>query len=192
MQIRKLGILLPIGLGILLLIGMVLLLPASSADAQCGSQASSCKNCHETQGKDPVNSDGTGWHTGHAFGDFCYICHAGNNQSMDQEQAHAGMVDPLSDVNAACASCHPADLTEQGKCICGCTWCRSWNRRGNDRMSHRHPATHKAVSQWQILQPSQQHQPWSFHPKQWSITTRFMKRPCLGKIRSTGVMSSYG
>ena len=113
MQIRKLGTFLPIGLGVLLLIGMVLLLPASSADAQCGSQASSCKNCHETQGKGPVNADGTGWHTGHAFGDFCYICHAGNNQSMDQEQAHAGMVDPLSDVNAACASCHPADLMER-------------------------------------------------------------------------------
>jgi len=28
--------------------------------AQCGSQASSCKNCHEVQGQDPVNGDGKG------------------------------------------------------------------------------------------------------------------------------------
>ncbi|HEX6305435.1 MAG TPA: hypothetical protein VFZ76_14670, partial [Anaerolineales bacterium] len=44
-----------------------------------------------------------------------YICHAGNNQSMDQDEAHTGMVPPLSDVQAACASCHPADLTERAE-----------------------------------------------------------------------------
>jgi hypothetical protein len=113
MQIKKNPTLVFIGMGILLLIGVVFLWPASSAEAQCGSQASSCKNCHETQAKDPVNNDGTGWHQGHAFGDFCYLCHAGNNQSMDEEQAHAGMVDPLSDVQAACGSCHPNDLMER-------------------------------------------------------------------------------
>jgi hypothetical protein len=80
------------------------------AKAQCGSQASSCKNCHEVQGKKPVNSDGTGWHQSHAFGDFCYICHGGNNQATDETAAHAGMVSPLSDVQAACAQCHPNDL----------------------------------------------------------------------------------
>ncbi|HEX8991023.1 MAG TPA: hypothetical protein VF784_05045 [Anaerolineales bacterium] len=78
--------------------------------AQCGSQASSCKNCHEVQGKKPVNSDGTGWHQSHAFGDFCYICHGGNSQATDQTAAHTGMVSPLSDVKAACAQCHPNDL----------------------------------------------------------------------------------
>jgi hypothetical protein len=67
------------------------------------------------QGKDPVNSDGTGWHVSHAFGDFCYICHAGNNQSMDEAEAHAGMVPPLSDVKAACQQCHPADLAERAQ-----------------------------------------------------------------------------
>ena len=46
---------------------------ATPASAQCGSQASSCKNCHEVQGQTPVNGDGTAWHTFHAFGDFCYI-----------------------------------------------------------------------------------------------------------------------
>ncbi|MCZ7551685.1 MAG: hypothetical protein M5U05_03725 [Anaerolineales bacterium] len=113
MQHPKYSFLAPLGVGILLLIGIALLWPAPSASAQCGSQASSCKNCHETQGQDPVNDDGTGWHQSHAFGDFCYICHAGNNQSMDKTEAHTGMVAPLSDVQAACASCHPNDLMER-------------------------------------------------------------------------------
>ena len=82
---------------------------ASPARAQCGSQASSCKNCHEVQAEMPVNGDGTGWHTAHAFGDFCYLCHAGNNQAQDETEAHTGMVAPLSDVKAACIQCHPSD-----------------------------------------------------------------------------------
>ena len=112
MQHRKRLLLAPVGMGILLMTGMLLLWTSGDADAQCGSQASSCKNCHETQAQDPVNGDGTGWHVSHAFGDFCYLCHAGNNQSMDKAQAHTGMGAPMSDVQAACASCHPADLAE--------------------------------------------------------------------------------
>ena len=103
------------GLGFMLLSGIVFLWPSGEAKAQCGSQASSCKNCHEVQAKDPVNADGTGWHQSHAFGDFCYICHAGNNQSMDEATAHTGMVAPLSDVKAACQSCHPGDLAERAQ-----------------------------------------------------------------------------
>ncbi len=102
-------------LSLILLTAVSILLPGQSASAQCGSQASSCKNCHEVQGQDPVNNDGTGWHSGHAFGDFCYLCHAGNNQSMDKETAHAGMVPPLSDVQAACQGCHPQDLMERAQ-----------------------------------------------------------------------------
>ena len=83
---------------------------AQPVKAQCGSQASSCKNCHEIQGQKSVNSDGTGWHQSHAFGDFCYICHAGNQQATDKAAAHAGMVPPLSDVKASCQQCHPKDL----------------------------------------------------------------------------------
>src|SRR5512142_2272693 len=97
------------GLFILIVCGIALAMP-QSAKAQCGSQASSCKNCHEVQGKDPVNSDGTGWHQSHAFGDFCYICHAGNNQAKDKAAAHQGMVSPLADVKASCQQCHAADL----------------------------------------------------------------------------------
>src|SRR3990170_1813960 len=115
MRLRKNRFLIPFMLGILIVAGIGLLWPASNASAQCGSQASSCKNCHEVQGQDPVNNDGTGWHQSHAFGDFCYLCHAGNNQSMDKAESHAGMVPPLSDVEAGCQSCHPADLMEKAQ-----------------------------------------------------------------------------
>lgn len=99
-------------LGALLLVGALVLwlTPAETASAQCGSQASSCKNCHEVQGQDPVNADGTGWHQSHAFGDFCEFCHAGNVQATDKDAAHTGMVEPLADVQASCGACHAPDL----------------------------------------------------------------------------------
>ena len=100
----------PIFLGALLIAGFFLLSTPTRTSAQCGSQASSCKNCHETQSQDPVNNDGTAWHTSHAFGDFCYICHGGNSQATDKTQAHTGMEAPLSDIKAACQQCHPNDL----------------------------------------------------------------------------------
>jgi hypothetical protein len=93
----------------------IFLVTATPVRAQCGSQASSCKNCHEVQGQLSVNADGTGWHQSHAFGDFCYICHAGNNQAKEKTAAHEGMVAPLSDVNAACQQCHVADLDARAK-----------------------------------------------------------------------------
>ncbi len=97
------------GLAIVIAVGFYLT-TATPVSAQCGSQASSCKNCHEAQAEMPVNADGTGWHQSHAFGDFCYICHAGNNQATDKAAAHEGMVAPLSDVAASCQQCHVADL----------------------------------------------------------------------------------
>src|SRR5512146_1000092 len=110
MQHRRLhAALIILGAGMAIASGIALL-SVQAARAQCGSQASSCKNCHETQAKDPVNNDGTGWHVSHAFGDFCYICHGGNSQSMDETAAHTGMTDPMSDIQAACAQCHPSDL----------------------------------------------------------------------------------
>lgn len=90
-----------------------LLLPRS-ADAQCGSSASSCKNCHEVQAKAPVNTKGA-WHTQHAFGDFCEFCHAGNVKAKDQTAAHAGMVDPLADAQGSCQSCHPDNYMERAQ-----------------------------------------------------------------------------
>jgi hypothetical protein len=88
---------------------------AQPVAAQCGSQASSCKDCHEVQALLPVNADGTGWHQAHAFGDFCYICHGGNTQSTDKVAAHTGMVPPLEDVKASCQQCHPKDLEARAK-----------------------------------------------------------------------------
>jgi hypothetical protein len=98
-----------------LMAGFYLLSTPTKTSAQCGSQASSCKNCHEVQGQDPVNNDGSAWHTSHAFGDFCYICHAGNNQATDKTAAHAGMVAPLADIQASCVQCHPNDLQERAQ-----------------------------------------------------------------------------
>lgn len=73
--------------------------------AQCGSQASSCKSCHEVKGEAPVNTEGD-WHIAHAFGDFCEFCHGGNVQAVDKAAAHQGLVQPLGDVKANCAACH--------------------------------------------------------------------------------------
>ena len=87
---------------------------APPAVAQCGSQASSCKNCHETQGQMPVNTEGE-WHTAHAFGDFCEFCHAGNVQATDKDQAHMGLVAPLADVKASCQGCHPTDYVDRAQ-----------------------------------------------------------------------------
>jgi hypothetical protein len=77
--------------------------------AQCGSQASSCKNCHEVKGEAAVNAKGD-WHISHAFGDFCEFCHAGNVAATDQAAAHEGLVTPLGDVKANCSSCHADDF----------------------------------------------------------------------------------
>jgi hypothetical protein len=97
------------GLALVFLAGSLLLLPIPTANAQCGSQASSCKNCHETQGQKPVNNDGTAWHTEHQQIDACVNCHAGNPQSMDKAASHTGMVPWESDVKAGCFTCHPDD-----------------------------------------------------------------------------------
>jgi hypothetical protein len=99
----------------ILIITGVLLAAATPVRAQCGSQASSCKNCHEVQGQLSVNVDGTGWHQSHSFGDFCYVCHAGNNQAKEKAAAHEGMVSPLADVKASCQQCHVADLDARAK-----------------------------------------------------------------------------
>ncbi|HHJ06358.1 MAG TPA: hypothetical protein ENK24_02545 [Anaerolineae bacterium] len=97
----------------LMMAGFALLIP-QPAQAQCGSSASSCKSCHETQGEDPVNDTGD-WHIQHAFGDFCEFCHAGNVQATDKAGAHEGLADPMEDVAASCQGCHPQDLTERSE-----------------------------------------------------------------------------
>ncbi|HEY85630.1 MAG TPA: hypothetical protein G4N96_11040 [Chloroflexi bacterium] len=97
----------------LIMVGIVLTIP-QPAQAQCGSSASSCKSCHETQGADPVNAEGD-WHIQHAFGDFCEFCHAGNVQAADKDAAHEGLAVPMDDVAASCQGCHPQDLMERSE-----------------------------------------------------------------------------
>ncbi len=112
----KKSFLIPLAAGVFfLLISASAFVGVKPASAQCGSQASSCKNCHEVQGQKSVNADGTQWHQSHAFGDFCYICHGGNQQATDKDAAHQGMVSPLADVKASCQQCHAADLDARAK-----------------------------------------------------------------------------
>ena len=106
MQIKKIHPLILL-VGFLSLFSLLFLFDnPQPVSAQCGSQASSCKNCHEVQGNDPVNQDGTDWHQPHAFGDFCEFCHAGNVQSPVQEEAHTSMIAPLANVETSCSTCH--------------------------------------------------------------------------------------
>jgi hypothetical protein len=97
--------------GTLLLFGAMMMAYPQPASAQCGTSASSCKNCHETQAKLPVANNGD-WHKVHAFGDFCEFCHAGNVQATAQDEAHTGMVPPLGDVKTSCQGCHPNDYDQ--------------------------------------------------------------------------------
>ncbi len=118
MSFRKLLVFMFASGGVLLAVtaGISLwLLTPQPVDAQCGSQASSCKNCHEVQAQFSVNSDDTGWHESHAFGDFCYVCHAGNQQATEMDAAHEGLVPPMSDVEASCQQCHSNDLNDRAQ-----------------------------------------------------------------------------
>ena len=115
MPTRKPTYLILIALGTILIAGLLIFWPKTNVSAQCGSQASSCKNCHETQAQDPVNNDGTQWHTQHQQIDACVNCHAGNPQSTDKATAHTGMVAWNSDVKAGCYSCHPDDYMEKAQ-----------------------------------------------------------------------------
>jgi hypothetical protein len=91
-----------------------LAMPQPQASAQCGTTASSCKTCHEIQGKLRVNTKGD-WHVQHSFGDFCVFCHAGDAKAKDKAKAHKGMVKPLADVGSSCAMCHEADCNTRAE-----------------------------------------------------------------------------
>jgi hypothetical protein len=119
--------------------------------AQCGSQASSCKNCHEVKGEDSVNAKGD-WHVAHAFGDFCEFCHGGNVQATDKAGAHQGMVQPLDDVKTNCSSCHADDYqarAEKYAAVLGATVGASGSG------SAQPPAAPSAPSQAEPQQPAQ-------------------------------------
>jgi len=84
------------------------------ASAECGSSASSCRDCHEVKKQAPVNTNGI-WHTEHAFGDFCEFCHGGNVKAKAKDAAHVGLTSPLSDVKSSCQSCHPNDYMDRAQ-----------------------------------------------------------------------------
>jgi hypothetical protein len=103
-RLFKLLVLITIGLALPIIVLMAT--PQRDASAQCGSQASSCKNCHEVQGKDPISQKGP-WHIDHAGNDYCEFCHAGNVQATDKDKAHVGMVNPGDNLKASCGGmCH--------------------------------------------------------------------------------------
>lgn len=106
---KKGALFLVLSMALLPVLALVMVTPV---DAQCGSSASSCKNCHEVNAEYPVNASGE-WHVSHAFGDFCSFCHAGNVQAVEKDAAHEGMIYPLSDVAGSCQTCHPNDYMEQ-------------------------------------------------------------------------------
>lgn len=95
---------------LLLLFGVALVLAALMvaavpAQAQCGSEASSCKTCHEIRGEHPVNTTGA-WHVDHAFEDYCASCHRGDTHAPDPADAHAEMNTALADMERYCGVCH--------------------------------------------------------------------------------------
>jgi len=88
---------------------MAVMVTAARADAQCGSNASSCVACHEAQQADPVLSDGRPWHADHGFGDLCVACHGGDPAAASKDEAHAALRSPLEDVSGSCVGCHADD-----------------------------------------------------------------------------------
>ena len=103
-RLYKLLVIITIGLALPAIVWLTM--PQPEASAQCGSQVSSCKNCHEVQGKDPVAKKGQ-WHIDHAANDYCEFCHSGNVQASDKDKAHVGMVKPGDNLKASCGGmCH--------------------------------------------------------------------------------------
>lgn len=78
---------------------------------QCTSNASSCVNCHESQGLRPVLNSADAWHVDHGFGDLCASCHAGDAAATTKETAHRGLRSPLANPSVSCAACHASDAT---------------------------------------------------------------------------------
>jgi hypothetical protein len=128
--------------------------------AQCGSQASSCKNCHEVKGENAVNTKGD-WHVSHAFGDFCEFCHGGNVQATDETAAHQGLVQPLDDVKTNCSSCHADNYQAKAE-----TYAKTLGvTLGAATGGSTQPPTDSATTSNAAAQPAQAAQPAAPQPK---------------------------
>jgi hypothetical protein len=93
----------------LMLIFTAMLVNRQSTQAQSGE--SSCINCHETQAKNPVRTQGQ-WHIQHnTLG--CEACHGGDPSATSQETAHAGQISNPLEAGTACFLCHPDDSQEK-------------------------------------------------------------------------------
>lgn len=89
---------------------LALVLSAQPAAAQAGT---SCLQCHEVEGENPVLASGP-WHLQHGENVQCALCHGGNPSKSEAEAAHAGVLrNPLEQASARCALCHPTNFTEQ-------------------------------------------------------------------------------
>lgn len=82
----------------------------AAAFAQCSSDASSCVGCHEAQGLRTVFKGLQPWHLDHGFGDLCSSCHGGDRNEPDQQLAHVGLRQPMSETALSCGGCHPGDV----------------------------------------------------------------------------------
>jgi nitrate reductase gamma subunit len=93
-------------------LGLIILLAAVVSDVhRTEAQAeSSCVNCHETQGKNPVRAVGQ-WHIQHSTL-ACEACHGGNPAAASQEAAHAGQTTNPLEAGTACEVCHSGTAQE--------------------------------------------------------------------------------
>jgi hypothetical protein len=132
--------------------------------AQCGSQASSCKNCHEVKGEDSVNAKGD-WHVAHAFGDFCEFCHGGNVQATDEAAAHQGLVQPLDDVKTNCSSCHADNYQAKAETYAKTLDVTLGAATGGSTQPPAQPPTDSSTTSNTAAQPAQVAQPAAAQPK---------------------------
>ena len=104
-------------------VGLVLCLTPAVVSAQGGGvpessecsdpPESSCTTCHAQT--DPIATEGE-WHVVHARNDFCRNCHGGDDRTLDQDQAHVGMMsNPLDDTYLSCHQCHPDDYQQRAE-----------------------------------------------------------------------------
>jgi uncharacterized membrane protein YedE/YeeE len=55
------------------------------------------------------------WNVDHGFGDLCSSCHAGDPAAAGMEQAHVGLLQPLSDPSTSCAGCHAEETAARAE-----------------------------------------------------------------------------
>jgi hypothetical protein len=97
-----------------LLLALLLATPAAQAqDAAptAGPDDANCLNCHE----DLYYLYDTGkWHCLCEASPSCLHCHGGQPGTLDEDQAHAGMIaNPLQENAAVCQQCHCDDCQER-------------------------------------------------------------------------------